>query len=66
VPEGPGVFHCDEHDVDGLGRALVSALVRGEAVSPSYVASHHDVRRAVPALERCYRRVIQARTRAAV
>ena len=66
VPEGPGVFHCEEHDVDGLGRALVSALVQGEAVSAGYVAAHHDVRRAVPALERCYRRVIQARTRAAV
>lgn len=66
VPEGAGVFHCDEHDVDGLGRALAAALLQGEAVSASYVAAHHDVRRAVPALERCYRRVIQARTRAAV
>ncbi len=66
VPEGPGVYLCEEHDVDGLGDALVSALVEGQAVGAAYVTSHHDVRRAVPVLERGYQRVIRARAHAAI
>jgi len=60
VPEGPGVHFCDERDVDCLGAALVAALTEGQAVGAGYVTSHHDVRRAVAALERCYHRVRHA------
>ena len=66
LPEGPGVYLCEEHDVDSLGDALASALAEGQAVGAAYVTSHHDVRRAVPALERGYQRVIRARAHAAI
>lgn len=66
VPAGPGVHLCEEHDIDCLGRSLVAALADGHAVGAGYVTSHHDARRAVPALERCYHRVIRARAHAAV
>jgi colanic acid/amylovoran biosynthesis glycosyltransferase len=60
VPEGPGVHFCAERDVDCLGAALVAALTDGQAVGAGYVTSHHDVRRAVAALERRYHRVRHA------
>jgi colanic acid/amylovoran biosynthesis glycosyltransferase len=66
LPEGPGVYLCEEHDVDKLGDALASALAEGQAVGAAYVRSHHDVRRAVPALEHGYQRIIRARAHAAM
>jgi len=54
VPAGPGVFLCDEHDVDALAAGLVSALEGSERSSPAHVASNHDVRRAIEQLEALY------------
>lgn len=54
VPEGAGVFHCAERDVDALGDALVSALERREPSSAAHVAQHHDVRQAIERLEDIY------------
>jgi colanic acid/amylovoran biosynthesis glycosyltransferase len=54
VPEGAGVFLCDEHDVDALASGLVSALERREASSAAHVQSHHEVRQAIEQLESLY------------
>jgi colanic acid/amylovoran biosynthesis glycosyltransferase len=64
VPAGPGVWLCDEHDVEGLGRALVSALQQQTRVSEAHVAAHHDIARIAPRLEALYAGLAEARRRA--
>lgn len=67
VPEGPGVFLCDEHDVAALGDALVAAIEARTASSPAYVVAHHEVGLAIDRLERRYEALTtRAPTEAAV
>jgi colanic acid/amylovoran biosynthesis glycosyltransferase len=54
VPRGPGVFLCEEHDVDALSRALVTALAQPVGSSSAYVVANHDVRRTICGLEELY------------
>jgi colanic acid/amylovoran biosynthesis glycosyltransferase len=54
VPEGPGVWLCDEHDVDALGRSLVSALQTRVPSSAAHVTEHHDASKVVARLEDFY------------
>jgi colanic acid/amylovoran biosynthesis glycosyltransferase len=54
VPEGAGVFLCEEHDVDALGDALVTALERRERSSAAHVTQHHNVDRVIDRLEDIY------------
>jgi colanic acid/amylovoran biosynthesis glycosyltransferase len=63
VPAGPGVWLCDEHDVDGLGQALVAALERRTPSSEAHVAAHHDIRKVAPRLEALYAGLAEARRR---
>ena len=56
VPGGPGVWLCDEHDVDALGRALVAALQQQTPSSAAHVIAHHDIRAVAPRLEHMYAR----------
>ena len=65
VPDGPGVFLRDEHDVAGLADALALAFDDRQRVDGAYVAAHHDVTAAMPRLERHYRDAIASRARAA-
>jgi colanic acid/amylovoran biosynthesis glycosyltransferase len=57
VPAGSGVWLCDEHDVDALGRALVIALQQHTPSSAAHVIAHHDITRVAPRLEDIYTRV---------
>ena len=57
VPAGPGVWLCDEHDVDALGRALVAALQQQIPSSAAHVMAHHDIRAVAPRLEHVYTRL---------
>jgi len=54
VPEGEGVFLCNEHDVAELGDALVAAMEARTASSRAYVAAHHEVGLAIDRLETRY------------
>jgi glycosyltransferase involved in cell wall biosynthesis len=54
VPEGAGVFLCDEHDVAALADALVAAVEARTASSRAYVVSHHEVGMAIDRLEARY------------
>jgi len=54
VPEGPGVFLCDEHDVAALGDALVAAIEARTPSSRAYVVAHHEVGLAIDRLETRY------------
>ena len=54
VPEGPGVFLCDERDVAALGDALVAAIEARTPSSRAYVVSHHEVGFAIDRLESRY------------
>jgi colanic acid/amylovoran biosynthesis glycosyltransferase len=54
APSGPGVALCDEHDVEALGDALVSALRTRDGSSAAHVTAHHDVTKNVERLERLY------------
>jgi glycosyltransferase involved in cell wall biosynthesis len=56
VPAGPGVWLCDEHDVDGLAEALCAALRERTPSSASHVRAHHDIVRTAPRLEELYAR----------
>jgi colanic acid/amylovoran/stewartan biosynthesis glycosyltransferase WcaL/AmsK/CpsK len=56
VPAGPGVWMCDEHDVDGLAEALCAALLERTPSSASHVRAHHDVVRTTVRLEEIYAR----------
>jgi colanic acid/amylovoran biosynthesis glycosyltransferase len=56
VPEGPGVWLCDERDVPALGAALVAALQQQRPSDPAHVIAHHDVTRVMPRLEALYAR----------
>ena len=60
VPAGPGVWLCDEHDVDALGRALAAALQQQAPSSAAHVMAHHDVTHLAPRLEDLYTRVADA------
>jgi colanic acid/amylovoran biosynthesis glycosyltransferase len=64
VPQGPGVFLCDEHDVEALAAGLVSALERSERSSAAHVTSHHDVNRAIEQLEALYLATVNSPARA--
>jgi colanic acid/amylovoran biosynthesis glycosyltransferase len=66
VPKGPGVFLCDERDVDGLARGLVAALQQHTGSSPAYVAAHHDVRKTICALEELYTMTVEDHARGAL
>ena len=57
VPAGPGVWLCEEHDVDALGDALVVALQQQTPSSSAHVRAHHDITAVAPQLEQIYRRV---------
>lgn len=57
VPAGPGVWLCDEHDVDGLSEALCDALRDRTPSSAAHVKAHHDVVRTTVRLEEIYARV---------
>jgi colanic acid/amylovoran biosynthesis glycosyltransferase len=59
VPEGPGIYLCAEHDVDGLNRALVAALEQRTPSSAAHVIAHHDAASVVPRLEDIYTRVAE-------
>jgi colanic acid/amylovoran biosynthesis glycosyltransferase len=65
VPEGPGVWLCDERDVPSLGDALVAALEQRTPSSPSHVVAHHDVTKLAPRLEAIYARVVKDHARVA-
>ena len=54
VPEGPGVFLCEEHDIDALGNALVAALESGRGSSAAHVIADHEVGLAIDRLEQLY------------
>ena len=54
TPEGPGVFLCEERDIDALSTSLVSALRQRVGSSSAYVVAHHDVRQAIRDLETLY------------
>src|SRR5262249_22123819 len=56
VPAAPGVWLCDEHDVDGLGDALCAALRERTPSSASHVKTHHDIARTRVRLEEIYAR----------
>jgi glycosyltransferase involved in cell wall biosynthesis len=56
VPAGPGVWLCDEHDVDALGEALCAALRQKTPSSAAHVTAHHDIVRTTPRLEEIYAR----------
>jgi colanic acid/amylovoran biosynthesis glycosyltransferase len=53
-PQGPGVHHCEEHDVAALGEALVAALNAAEGSSAAHVTAHHEAGMAIDRLERIY------------
>jgi colanic acid/amylovoran biosynthesis glycosyltransferase len=53
-PAGRGVHLCAEHDVEALGRALVSALQAGERSSAAHVTAHHEAGMAIERLEHLY------------
>jgi colanic acid/amylovoran biosynthesis glycosyltransferase len=59
VPEGAGVYLCDERDVNALGDALVTALERRERSSAAHVTQHHDVTRVIERLEDLYATAIE-------
>jgi colanic acid/amylovoran biosynthesis glycosyltransferase len=59
VPEGPGIYLCAEHDVDGLNCALVAALEQRTPSSAAHVIAHHDAASVVPRLEDIYTRVAE-------
>jgi len=63
VPAGPGVWLCDEHDVEALGRALAAALQQQTRVSEAHVAAHHDISKVAPRLEALYAGLADARRR---
>jgi len=63
VPAGPGVWLCDEHDVEALGRALAAALQQQTRVSEAHVAAHHDISKVAPRLEALYVGLADARRR---
>jgi colanic acid/amylovoran biosynthesis glycosyltransferase len=65
VPDGPGVYLRDEHDVAGLADALALAFDDRQRVDGAYVAAHHDITAAMPRLERHYRDAMALRARAA-
>ena len=65
VPKGPGVFLCEERDVEALSKALVTALQQRVGSSPSYVVAHHDVSRAIRGLEELYNVTSQDHARTA-
>lgn len=54
VPEGPGVWLCAEHDVQGQAAALVEAFVRKQPSSASHVVEHHGIDRLIDRLEDRY------------
>jgi colanic acid/amylovoran biosynthesis glycosyltransferase len=53
-PAGPGVQLCAEHDVDGLGDALITVLTAGQRSSAAHVTAHHEAGMAIARLERLY------------
>jgi len=57
VPEGPGVWLCDEHNVDQLAMALVDAFERREPSGDGHVRAHHDVALLIDRLEDRYVRL---------
>ena len=57
VPEGPGVWLCAEHDVDGARQGAVEALQQRTPSSAAHVMAHHDIARASMRLEEIYARV---------
>jgi colanic acid/amylovoran biosynthesis glycosyltransferase len=60
APEGAGVRLCDEHDVDGLGRALAAALASPQPSSSAHVAAHHAAPHAMAQLETVYTNLLEA------
>ena len=64
VPEGRGVWLCNEHDVEALGDALVAALQQQTASSGEYVRTNHDIKTVAPRLEAIYSRLASAVSRA--
>ena len=59
VPDGPGVWLCDEHDVDALGEAIVAALREQTPSSSAHVIAHHDVTNVTTRLEDLYTSVVE-------
>jgi len=54
APEGPGVYLCDERDVEALGNALVAAITAREASSSAHLIARHAVALAMARLEGVY------------
>jgi colanic acid/amylovoran biosynthesis glycosyltransferase len=54
LPEGAGVFLCDEHDVDALARGIAAACIERQPCSAAHVVTQHDVSLAIPRLEALY------------
>jgi colanic acid/amylovoran biosynthesis glycosyltransferase len=65
VPEGPGVWLCDEHDVRSLGEALTAALRQQTPSSADHVLAHHDAATVTPRLEAIYARLAERTARRA-
>ena len=65
VPEGDGVLLRPEHDVEGLGDALVDAVTSQRPSSREHVTTHHALASAIPQLESHYVAVIDARAQRA-
>lgn len=61
VPEGPGVYLSEEHDTQGLGEGLITALAARKRSSADYVKAHHAVAHAIQHLESHYVSVCGAR-----
>jgi colanic acid/amylovoran biosynthesis glycosyltransferase len=65
VPAGPGVWLCEEHDVDAIADGLVSALTTRTPSSRTHVATNHDVANAMDRLESHYDSLVASRAKAA-
>ena len=54
APEGPGVYLCNERDVEALGNALLAAIENREPSSRAHVVARHAVALAMARLESVY------------